>query len=396
MNRVSVPICVITTVSLTLKTFLTDQLVYLSQNGFDVTVICDDDPDFAATCPAELHYIPVKMTRSLGILSTFMALIRIYAIFRRKRFAMIQYSTPKAALVSALSGFAARVPVRLYCQWGIRYVGYEGLGRRIFKAFERLTCSLSTHISPDSLSNQQFAISESLYQPAKTSVVLHGSANGVDLSKFDIASKARARDKCRSALSIGPDDFVFGFLGRIHRDKGITEMVEAFEELARENPDIHLILVGGWEAEHHLAWATVDLINGHGRIHAVGFQEKPQDYIAAFDVMVFPSYREGFGLVAIEAEALAVPVIAFDIPGPRDAIMNGETGYLVPLKDTPALKTAMNRFLADPDLIASMGRQGVAFVAENFEQRRFWQAVLEHRRGLVAAAGVGGKGRSHA
>jgi len=388
MNPEPVKICVITTVSITLRAFLLEQLVFLSQNGFDVTVVCDNDRDFARDCPAELKYIPVHMIRGIGWLSTFTGLWKLYRLFRIKKFSMIQYSTPKAALLSSLAGFMAGIPVRLYCQWGIRYVGLSGLSRRIFKLIEKLTCLLSTDIAPDSRGNLDFCVGEGLYPAEKAYVVHKGSANGVDLEKFDLAKKAVWYDNSRSELKIGKDCFVYGFVGRITRDKGINELVTAFIRMAESDAQIVLLLVGPKEERHGLEAGIMEAIDNHPRIYSVGAKSNPQEYIAAMDVMVLPSYREGFGIVAIESQAMGVPVIATDIPGPREAIINGETGILVPCKDAHALEEAMRVLRASKEMLDSMGRNGLEFVSEDFEQKRFWEKVLEHRRGLLSKRSV--------
>lgn len=383
MNSETKKICVITTVSITLKAFLLEQLVYLSQNGFDVTVVCDNDPDFVRDCPAELKYKPVHMIRGMGWWSTLTGLWILYRFFKREKFSMIQYSTPKAALLSSLAGFAAGIPIRLYCQWGIRYVGLNGLARKLFKLIEKVTCFLSTDIAPDSRGNLDFCVTEGLYSYEKASIVHHGSANGVNMGKFDIAKKNMWCDNIHSELNIDKDCFVYGFIGRITKDKGINELISAFLSLAESDTEIVLLLVGPQEERSGLEAGIIKEINNHPRIYNVGPKSNPQEYIAAMDVMVLPSYREGFGVVAIEAQAMGVPVIATDIPGPREAVINGKTGILVPCADVNSLKRAMRMCRARKNSLDTMGRNGHIFVSENFEQNRFWEKVLEHRRGLL-------------
>lgn len=376
-------ICVVTTISLTIKTFLLDQLVFLSRRGLKVTVICDYDPEFEKICPEEIEYIPVRMTRSIGPFSTFLGLLKLFYLFRKRKFDIVQYSTPKAALLSSVAAFFARIPVRLYCQWGIRYVGFSGLARGVFKLTERLTCLCSTDIAPDSRGNLQFSIAEGLYPPEKGAVVHYGSANGVNLNKFDISRKQLWRDKVRTELKIENYIFVYGFVGRITRDKGINELISAFLKILEKDKDIVLLLVGPEEEKHGLSEETVKVLESNHRIIAVGPKSNPEQYIAAMDVMVLPSYREGFGIVAIEAQAIGVPVISTEIPGPSEAVINGETGFLVPVGEIEPLVRAMQALRQDNVLLNSMASKGYRYASEGFEQGVFWQKVYEHRMKLV-------------
>ena len=378
-----IKLCVVTTVSLTLRVFLLKQLVYLSQNGFDVTVVCEYDPIFARDCPPELKYIPVHMTRKIGGWSTFAGWWKLFWLFKREKFRMIQYSTPKAALISSLAGFIAGVPVRIYCQWGIYYIGVNGLVKKVFKLIEKFTCFCSTDIAPDSNGNLEFAIVEGLYTRKKGSVVYNGSANGVNLNKFDIAKKIIWRNNIRAEFSLNEGSFVYGFVGRITKDKGINELINVFQQSAQNDSGVFFMLVGMEEEKHELNSTVVEAIHNHPQIITLGWKANIQEYIAAMDVMVLPSYREGFGVVAIEAQALGVPVITTDIPGPRDAIINGKTGILIPAADQESLMAAMHKLKNDQDLLKTMGDKGILFVRENFEQGKFWEKVLEHRMSLL-------------
>ncbi len=383
MGSEPVKLCVVTTVSLTLRVFLLKQLVYLSQNGLDVTVVCEYDPIFVRDCPPEFKYIPVHMTRKIGGWSTLVGWWKLYWLFKREKFRMIQYSTPKAALISSLAGLLASIPVRLYCQWGIYYVGIDGLMQKIFKLIEKFTCFCSTDIAPDSNGNLEFAIGEGLYPRKKGSVIYNGSANGVNLNKFDIAKKIIWRNNIRAEFSLNEGSFVYGFVGRITKDKGINELVNVFQRLAQNDSGIFLILIGMEEEAHELNLTVVEAIHNHPQIITLGWKANVQEYMAAMDVMVLPSYREGFGIVAIEAQALGVPVITTDIPGPRDAIINEKTGILIPSADEESLMKAMQKLRNNQNLRKYMSNNTLPFVQENFKQEIFWKKVLEHRMSLL-------------
>ena len=383
MNNKAVNLCVITTVPFTMQVFFLDQLVYLSANGFKITVVCDNDPGFNLECPPELEYVPVAMTRDISVLGTIKSFIKLLMLFKNKHFDMVQYTTPKAALLSSVAARIAGVPVRVYCQWGMRYVGMSGLPRRIFRFIEKITCYFSTDIVPDSFGNLSCALDEDIFPAQKGSVVHKGSANGVNLQKFDINQKTVWCKKIRNELGISNNAFVYGFVGRITRDKGISELMKAFQRLYDESPDIYLVMVGPKDENHGLDISVLNLLDQHENIKKVGFQKNPNEYMAACDVMVLPSYREGFGMVAIESQALGVPVIATDIPGPREAVVDGRTGVIIIKGEVEQLYQSMLNFKNNPALVKQMGHEGYSFVKANFEQEDFWRHMLEHRLELL-------------
>jgi len=229
----------------------------------------------------------------------------------------------------------------------------------------------------------EFAIVEGLYTRKKGSVVYNGSANGVNLNKFDIAKKIIWRNNIRAEFSLNEGSFVYGFVGRITKDKGINELINVFQQSAQNDSGVFLMLVGMEEEKHELNSTVVEAIHHHPQIITLGWKANIQECIAAMDVMVLPSYREGFGIVAIEAQALGVPVITTDIPGPRDAIINRKTGILIPAADQESLMVAMHKLKNDQDLLKTMGDKGILFVRENFEQGMFWKKVLKHRMSLL-------------
>ena len=170
----------------------------------DVTFICDPNESFEKELPEYIHYIPVNMKRGISI-GGLKSCIEMKKIFKENRFDMIQYSTPNASLYAAVAGTMAKIPVRLYCQWGLVYVGFEGIKRKIFKLEEKLVCHLSTWIEPDSMGNLEFCHAEKLYPINKGSVVNKGSASGVSLEKFNISKKQQYRREIRKKC--GPEPF---------------------------------------------------------------------------------------------------------------------------------------------------------------------------------------------
>jgi len=378
-----IKICFITTVSLTLKTFVLKTAKYIHEHtDWDISFICNNDDEFAKDLPEYIHYYPVPMKRGIS-LAGISAMWEIKEIFRREKFDLIQYSTPNAALYAALAGKIAKVPIRLYCQWGMVYISFTGLKRVIFKTLEKFICHLSTWIEPDSNSNLNFALSEKLYSGKKSSVIWNGSACGVDLRKFDVAKKQEYREKVRQKYAIPMNAYVYGFVGRITRDKGINELLNAFKQNYEKSPNIYLLMVGATENDLTVDEDLFQWSKNCKNVIYTGYTNVVEEFLAAMDVYILPSYREGFGMGVIEASAMAVPVIVTNIPGPIDAMRVGKTGLVVEKKDVAGLKNAMEELFCNPEKGTTMGCNGRYFIENSFEQEALFGYILEDRKKLL-------------
>ena len=374
-------ICFITTVSGTLKAFVLNTAKYIHENtDWDITFICNYDKQFEEKLPDYIHYIPVKMERGIN-LGGIKAIAELKRIFKKERFDLIQYSTPNASLYASVAGKLAKVPVRLYCQWGMVFVGFSGIKRRIFKLMEKFICKLSTWIEPDSKSNLKFSHEQGLYPEDKGSVIWNGSASGVNLQKFDISQKSDYRKAIRSQYQIPEDAFVYGFVGRITRDKGINELLSAFKQLSPENS--YLMLVGREEINKNIDFDLFNWSKSAENVIYTGSTSVVEQYLSAMDVYILPSYREGFGSGVIEAEAMGLPVIVSNIPGPTDAMLKDETGLVVEKADVKSLKEAMERIRTDRELYQSLASNTLAFAENNFEQGKLFEHILDDRKKLL-------------
>ena len=368
-------ICMVTTVSLTMKSFVVEMAKYLHERaGYDITLICDNDDDFAKSLPEYLRYIPVKMARGIDF-SALSSIKQLTEIFKREKFDLVQYATPNASFYASIASRLANVPIRLYCQWGIRYVGLSGLSRKIFKFLEKIVCMNSTYVKSQSFKNRQFAIDEKLCKAEKISVIGIGGTIGVDLKEYDIEKKSDYRNEIREKLGLSPDDFVFGFIGRLNRDKGVNELISAFKNI----PDAKLLLVGSvggndTPEEDNLKFAKECenvIMTGHVP------QSDVCKYIASFDVLVHPTYREGFGKVIQEGLGMAVPVITTDIPGPSEVIENDVSGKLVPAKDSVALHDEMVALKNDEQRRIKYSQNGHKRAVRFFERSVMLNNILE-------------------
>jgi len=377
-------ICFVATLPVTLKAFVRPQAEALGRNGWEVTWVCAEDSRFYHEVPEGVKYIPLPFKRGVDPFGVPRAIFTLYQLFKRERFDLVQYSTPNAAFYSSTAAWLARVPVRLYAQWGIRYVGFEGLTRHFFKLLERWCCRCSTIIEPDSVSNLEFSIKEGLYPRKKGRVIWNGSASGVNLERFDITKKDGWRAEYRNKAGLEPLHLVIGFVGSIRRDKGCNELIAACRSFFCDRPEARLMLVGDKHFYDTIDQDLRDWVASSAQvIHIPPNSEIPQ-YMACMDIFSLPSYREGFGLVVIEAEAMGLPVVVSDVPGPIDAMRHDETGFVVPVKNAEALAAALQILLKDRPKRLAFGVAAAAFASRNFEQDQFFLRVLEDKENLLA------------
>lgn len=376
-------ICYVTTISMTLKAFVLDTAKYLHKNGdYDISFICNYDKEFAESLPEYIHYYPVSMERGISI-GGIKAMLEIKRILKKGKFDIVQYSTPNASCYTALAGAIARTPVRLYCQWGIAYVGFSGIKRKIFKLEETMVCKLSTWVEPDSFGNLKFSHDEQLYPAKKGSVIWNGSASGVNIKKFNIDNKTIWRTEIREKYNIPEEAKVFIFVGRVTKDKGINELFAASRKLFKKYKDIYLLMVGPNENSGSVNEKLYEWSENNKNVIYCGFTNEVEKYLAASDVYVLPSYREGFGSAVIEAESMGVPVIISDIPGPTDAMKRDCTGLVVAKGNTKELAKAMYTLYKDGDLRKEYGNNAYEFAVTNFQQEKLFEKILMDRDKLI-------------
>lgn len=376
-------ICIVVTTSMSLEIFIVKMAEYLFKMGnYDITLICDNGRKFQQELPPELHFIPVQMKRGIDFRGI-KAIWSLYKVFRSEKFDFVQYTTPNASFYASIAAKMARIPIRLYCQWGMVYVGFSGVKRFFLKLIEKLICSLSTTIETDSRSNLNFAHNEKLYPIEKGSVIWNGSACGLDFVKFDITKKSYFRSVTRKKMNIPNEAFVFGFVGRVTRDKGINELFYAMQRIEKITDDTYLLLVGIEEKVEEIDQELYRWAKKNDRVIFSGYTNNVEQFLSAMDCYILPSYREGFGMGVIEAEALGIPVIVTDIPGPIDAMIDNQTGIVVAKNDLKQnLLNAMSMLYSNKQMRIMYGRAGYSFVSSRFEQNELFRRILETRNAL--------------
>ena len=321
--------------------------------------------------PMERHISPLKDLKSLW---------RLLRVFRRERPAMVHSMTPKAGLLSMMAAWICRVPVRLHTFTGLVFPTATGLTQKILVFTDRLTCACATHIVPEGEGVRNDLTSYRITaKPLK--VLGHGNVRGIDLERFD-PSLPEVMDSAAKIRKEGV--FTFIFIGRLVRDKGINELVSAFTELNREIPDTRLILVGEQESElDPLSPETMESISGCASIEAVGRQNDVRPWLAASDALAFPSYREGFPNVVIEAGAMGLPSVVTDINGSREIVSHGVNGVIIPTRDRDALLTAMRNMIGQREDTAKMAAAARPMVAGRFEQSFVRKCLKDYYREIL-------------
>lgn len=371
-------ICYVVTIPITIRSFFIPQLEYLAENGFDVSVICSNDGVIKNELGEMINYIPLDIPRGISFCGSIRAIKQLTNIFRREQFDIIQYSTPNAALYASIAAKRVGCPIRNYHMMGLRYLGASGFGRKFLKLIEKNCCNNSTSIECVSYSNLEMGISEGLFTREKVCVVWNGSTGGVDLKRFDYVNRKKWRNEIRSQLGFEGKDFIYGFVGRVTKDKGINELLEAFAGIKEQSK---LLLLGPMDEIDTLDQGLLDSAKLNQNILFHDVVTDVEKYYAAIDVLVLPSYREGFGNVVIEAAALGTPAIVSRIPGPVDTVIAGETALLVSPQNVDELRGAMLRIMHED--YRQMGIDAHCFVKNSFDSKVLCEKIFERKRELI-------------
>ncbi|CAM2867442.1 glycosyl transferase, group 1 [Legionella steigerwaltii] len=374
----------VSTVLLFMTTHLRSQLASISDAGAEVTVISSKDGLSEAMnsikdCKFKTIYIP----REISLIKDTIALIRLTKLFFTERFDIIHSTTPKAGFLCALAAKFAGIPIRLHTYTGQTWVSLKGPKKAIVKFCDKLINRFNTHCYADSASQREFLIQQKVVRPYKLSVLGSGSVAGVDINRFSQENFSEAaKQQIRESLNIDKTSFVLLFVGRINRDKGFFELIEAVGRLTTKTK-ITLIIAGCFEqkieeeARRHVQKHCPE------KVVFTGFYSNPENLMAISEILCLPSYREGFGTVVIEAAAMGVPTVATSIYGLTDAIIDEVTGLLVEPKNVAQLATALDRLIADAPLRKKLGESAKSRAIKEFDSRHCDNLLVDEYQKLI-------------
>ena len=369
---------------------LTGRLRALREAGFRVTLVSSPGELLDRTAAREgVEAIALPMQRGIAPVADIVSLARLWWLLLRLRPDMTEFSTPKAGLLGTLAAMFCGVPRRIYMLRGLKLETCTGFKRLILLAAERMAsfCAQIVLCNSDSLRAEALALG--VAPAAKLLLLGEGSSNGVDVERFS-PGPSEVRDR----LGLPRGVPVLGFVGRLTRDKGLPELIEAFDTILKAEPEAHLLLVGWFDAsEDALSAGLRTRIESHPHIHCTGFVADTAPYYRAMDVMVLPSWREGFPNVVLEAAATGIPVVTTISTGSRDSVVPEVTGLLIPPGYPEAISEAVLKLLRNPERRRRMGQAARAWVLENFANECVLGLITALYKSMLEPAAQGNEAR---
>jgi len=378
----------VTTVPASLR-FLRGQPDFARARGFELRAVSSPGAELDAFGESErVQVFPVEMARRITPLADLVTLVRLISHFRATQPDIVHAHTPKGGLLGVIAATAARVPVRIYHMRGLPLMGASGLKRGLLIGTERVSCLLADEVFCVSHSLRGAALDLSLGRADQLRVLAGGSGQGVDTDRRFSPTRLgpQARSASRAALGMPEGALVFGFVGRIVRDKGLHELARAWARVRAELPEARLLIVGPLEPHDPVDPDIWSALASDARVHRVGFTEDTPQLYAAMDVVVLPSYREGFPNVPLEAASMGKPVITTRVPGCVDAVLEDVTGLIVEPREHTGLAEAMLRYGREPHLRETHGAAGRKRVLREFRREVIWGAIVERYRALLNRA----------
>ena len=373
----------VTTVPQSLQSLLKGQLRFMS-SYYDMVAVSSYGNCFEDMVREQgVRGIKLNMTRKITPFKDLYSLFQLIKLFKQEKPFIVHTHTPKAGTLGMIAAWITRVPHRIHTVAGLPLLVAKGPKRVLLNFVERVTYGCATKVLPNSFALKDIIIENKLGFPQKIGVIGNGSSNGIDTRFFSAGAVDKTKEELRTEFNIPQSSFVFIFVGRMVRDKGINELVAAFSQLYSKNKNTRLLLVGSYEKElDPLLPETIDAIDNHPGIIAVGFQKDVRPFFKLADALAFPSYREGFPNVVMQAGAMGLPAIVTDINGCNEIILEGKNGVIIPSQNTSALFAAMKDFLLVKEATQKMAKQSRSLITSRYEQKEVWKAILEMYQSL--------------
>lgn len=375
-------ICCITTLETTMREFVVPAMELFVNEGHDVTLMCDMSDGFIKEFSDRFRCVNINMHKGIRIKDFITKPIEFYKKLKQGHFDYVQYATTNASIYSCVPAWLVKIPHRVCCMWGIGFYSKKGINRFLYRQIEKFPCRFANHVSIPSFKNQQLGASYGLYKLSHSSVVGDGGTVGVDFNVFDIDYRKSFRKEVFSEYPQLKDKLVFGYLGRIYKDKGVNELLEAFMSLNEQNK-YALLLVGSFDlTRQSLNQAILDKAKKQSNIIFHGHTQEVPKFLSAIDILCHPSYHEGFSMAIQQAMAMGCAILTTDIPGPSEVIENGISGLTVPSKNATALAEGM-RMMANNELRESFTEASLSRVRSKFSRERMTKLTYENRKDII-------------
>lgn len=362
--------------------FLRGQINYLGDQGYHTLVICSPGKEVDEFKRREKTHVKIiKMKRDISLFSDFISLINLIVFFMKYRPHIVNAGTPKAGLLVTLAAWLTRVPIRVYTIHGLRLETTQGLKRKILMFTEKIACYCSTKIIAVSPSLRNRVIQLGISTEDKICILGSGSGNGINFSDIDTNFEIKEE-------RISEEDIVLGYVGRITKDKGVEDLLECFLNLTNNYKNIKLLILGDFEKEDAISNKSRTIIETHPNIIYKGFQNNPYPYYKLMDIFVFPTYREGFGNVSIEAAFMGLPVITTNATGAIDTVIDGKTGLIYEVGNVKQLEEKIEFLIRNPEIRKKMGIEGKKRVIKEFSSERIWNELDHLYKTLLKEKGL--------
>lgn len=375
-----------TTAPLSLKYLLRNQMRYMKEKGFEVVMVSSDGPEKDDVIRNEqCRHVVIPMTRKMTPLADLKALWLFYKFLKKEKPEIVHSHTPKAGLIAMLAARLAGVPVRVHTVAGLRFMTVQGFSRKLLISMEKLTMKAATHVWPNSFSLKEYIEENRLVRSSKLEVIGEGSSNGIDLRRFsaDIL-KADQLEKIKGLMNYDPRFTYLLSVGRIVKDKGIDELVHAFDEVYKEDNLLRLVLVGSFEDDlDPVSDAARQMINNHPGIIKAGWNEAVEYFMHLSHFLIHPSHREGFPNVLLQAGAMSCPVICSRIEGNVDIVTHAETGLIFDVKNREQLTAQLKWALANREVMRTYAASLHRKVYDHFDQPVVHSRIEQRYRELL-------------
>jgi glycosyltransferase involved in cell wall biosynthesis len=358
--------------------FISGQTTYLKQHGYAVSIVSAPGEEISALAKKEgatLYNVP--FTKNITPFYDLVLLWRCIKILKKDKPNIVNAGNPKSGLLVLLAAYIVGVKARIFTLHGLPSDSKQGIKKFIISLAEKLTCRLAKKIIVVSPSLKEHAIQRGIAPASKCVVLQNASCNGLNTDYFTrTASVQEQMHELKTKLAIQSSEFVIGYAGRINYDKGITFLLDVFLELIQVHTNMRLLLVGPLQTENAIPKKYEEIIYSHPKILFTGKLQQMAPAYACMNVLILPSFREGFGYVLIEAASMQVPVIAPNIPGCKDAVLHNQNGFLYTPQNKSDLKAKIETYYNNPTLREEHGKAGRNWVVQSFKQEAIWQGQL--------------------